>query len=172
MIYAPAGLLPGILFPSSEKGSPSPAGIHFRSRRGSYPHRTDSDHRRLRARDSLRTRQWCRQSITRSAGAPRICLLPQHDAYLQPTAKSGRRRARVSTAVETTWKIFLASEVGRAEPAGRRLRQAPPPRRRRTRREALLKLGKPEKDAECREKIKAQAPAVPKTRCRRDRIAC
>jgi hypothetical protein len=84
----------GSFFPLVKKDPHHRRESIFRSRRGSRPHRIDS------GRPRLRTRQWGRQSATRSAGrALRISLASQHDAYLQPTAKSGRLRARVSMAV-------------------------------------------------------------------------
>jgi hypothetical protein len=98
-------------FPPQVKKDPHHRrGSIFRSRRGSYPHRTDADRRRLRARDSLApnslcTRQPPHQTMGPAIGnaicrrALRISLASQHDAYFQPTAKSGRRRARVSMAV-------------------------------------------------------------------------
>jgi hypothetical protein len=165
-------VLPGILFSLSEKGSPSPAGIHF-----SFPPEIfiPTGQTLTAAASAPETASYQTASVPdKGAGnrqrvpAGAHCESPapsQHDAYLQPTAKSGRRRARVSTAVETTLKIFLVSQVTRGGRAGRGLQAAAAlPEAA----ERVVKLytawGKPEKVAEWREKIKAQPAGVPKPR--------
>jgi len=95
MIYAPAGLLPGILSPSSEKGSPSPAGIYSSFPAGIF---IPTGQTLTAAASVPATRKPAIGNAIRRR-ALRISLASQHDAYFQPTAKSGRRRARVSTAV-------------------------------------------------------------------------
>jgi hypothetical protein len=99
MIYVPAGVLPGILFPLVKKDPHHRRGSIFVPGGDLIPTGQTLTAAASAPETASTPDNGDRQSITRSAGAPRICLLPQHDAYLQPTAKSGRRRARVSTAV-------------------------------------------------------------------------
>jgi len=133
----------GDLFPLVKKDPHHRRESIFRSRRGSYPHRTDSDRRRLRSRDSLRTRQSgpaIDNAIprARTANLPRLAarrLSPPYRKKRPPPSPSFYGRVN-------NFGIFLASQVRRAGSAGRRPRQVPPPRSGRRRREALQTWGK------------------------------
>jgi len=142
-------VLPGILSPSSEKGSPSPAGIYFLSPAGIFipTGRTltaaasapeTASHRTASAPDK-RAGNRQRDPPARTANLPRLAarrLSPAYRKKRPPPSPSFYGRVN---------NFENASEVRRAGPAGWRPRQEPPPRSRRTRREALHRLGQTRK---------------------------